>query len=137
MFYSKEFKKFKKIKHCFFSRKGGFSKGIYQSLNCGKGSKDKKKNVYKNLSKVSKKISLKADEWIVWHCLISTIPRVPSLGRKRHPPIQIDLFPASHFHNAEVGPILRKILSVHCAMCCLLLGASRTGLLISVLKNLR
>ena len=62
MFYSKKFKKFKNIKHCFFSRNGGFSKGIYQSLNCGKGSKDKKKNVYKNLSFVSKKmkISLKS-----------------------------------------------------------------------------
>ena len=46
MFYSKKFKKFKNIKHCFFSRKGGFSKGIYHSLNCGKGSKDKKKNVF-------------------------------------------------------------------------------------------
>ena len=48
MFYSKKLKKFKNIKHCFFSRKGGYSKGIYKSLNCGKGSKDSKKNVYKN-----------------------------------------------------------------------------------------
>ena len=54
MFYSKKFKKFNIINHCFFSRKGGFSKGIYNSLNCGIGSKDHKKNVYKNLSKVSK-----------------------------------------------------------------------------------
>ena len=52
MFYSKRFKRFKNIKHCFFSRKGGVSKGIYKGLNCGKGSKDKKKNVYKNLSLV-------------------------------------------------------------------------------------
>jgi len=58
MFYSKKFKKFKNIKHCFFSRKGGFSKGIYHSLNCGKGSKDDKKNVYKNLSVVSKKMNV-------------------------------------------------------------------------------
>jgi len=58
MFYSKKFKKFKNIKHCFFSRKGGFSKGIYQSLNCGKGSKDNKKNIYKNLSLVSKKMKI-------------------------------------------------------------------------------
>ena len=58
MFYSKKFKKFKNIKHCFFSRKGGFSKGIYQSLNCGKGSKDKKKIVYKNLSFVAKKMKI-------------------------------------------------------------------------------
>ena len=47
MFYSKNLKKIKQIKHCFFSRKGGFSKGIYKGLNCGKGSKDKKGNVKK------------------------------------------------------------------------------------------
>ena len=43
MFYSNKFSKLNKIKHCFFSKKGGFSKGIYKSLNCGRGSKDKKK----------------------------------------------------------------------------------------------
>ena len=58
MFFSKKFKKFKDIKHCFFSRKGGFSKGIYYSLNCGMGSKDKKKNISKNLTFVSKKLKI-------------------------------------------------------------------------------
>ncbi|MBD1150602.1 peptidoglycan editing factor PgeF [Pelagibacterales bacterium SAG-MED29] len=58
MFYSKKFKKFPNIKHCFFSRRGGFSKGIYRSLNCGKGSKDNKKNVNRNLSFVSKKLKI-------------------------------------------------------------------------------
>ena len=56
MFYSKSLKKFKGIKHCFFSRKGGFSSGLYKSLNCGKGSKDKRKNITKNLKYVSQKI---------------------------------------------------------------------------------
>ena len=42
MFYSKKLKKFESINHCFFSRKKGFSKGIYKGLNCGRGSKDKK-----------------------------------------------------------------------------------------------
>ena len=55
MFYSKKFKKLKQVKHCFFSRKNGFSKGIYKSLNCGKGSKDNKKNISKNLDFVAKK----------------------------------------------------------------------------------
>ena len=58
MFYSKKFKKFKNINHCFFSRKGGYSKGIYHSLNCGRGSKDNKKNVDKNLNLVAKKIKV-------------------------------------------------------------------------------
>ena len=58
MYFSKKLKKFKNINHCFFSRKGGFSKGIYKSLNCGQGSKDNKKNINKNLNFVSKKIKI-------------------------------------------------------------------------------
>ena len=58
MFYSKKLKKFKSINHCFFSRKGGFSKGIYKGLNCGQGSKDSKKNIQRNLSLVSKKMKI-------------------------------------------------------------------------------
>ncbi len=58
MFCSKKLKKFKKINHCFFSRKGGFSKGIYKSLNCGRGSKDSKKDIHRNLTLVSKKMKL-------------------------------------------------------------------------------
>ena len=58
MFYSKKFRKFKEINHCFFSRKNGFSKGIYKSLNCGRGSRDSKKNIIKNLQFVSEKINV-------------------------------------------------------------------------------
>ncbi len=59
MFYSKNLKKIKKINHCFFSKKGGFSKGIYKGLNCGQGSKDNKANIKKNLQFVSKNINVK------------------------------------------------------------------------------
>ena len=41
MFFSKKLKKFENIQHCFFSKKNGFSKGLYKSLNCGIGSNDK------------------------------------------------------------------------------------------------
>ena len=67
MFYSKNFKKFKNINHCFFSRKGGFSSGLYKSLNCGKGSRDKRKNVSKNLQYISKKMSVKKNRLILMH----------------------------------------------------------------------
>ncbi len=67
MFYSKKFKKFKNINHCFFSRKGGFSKGIYESLNCGIGSEDKKKNVHKNLTLVSKKMKIYPNKLFLMH----------------------------------------------------------------------
>ena len=40
--------KLNNIKHGFFNRLGGSSKGVYQSLNCGRGSKDNKKNIAKN-----------------------------------------------------------------------------------------
>ena len=61
MFFSKKLKKFENIKHCFFSRKNGFSKGYYESLNCGLGSNDKKENILKNLELVSKKIGCKKE----------------------------------------------------------------------------
>ena len=49
MIKSKKLRKLKNINHGFFNRKGGKSTGIYKSLNCGPGSKDKKKNIKKNL----------------------------------------------------------------------------------------
>ena len=64
MFFSKKLKKFENIKHCFFSRKNGFSKELYASLNCGLGSDDKKENVLKNLNLVSQKIGCK-DELLI------------------------------------------------------------------------
>ena len=57
MFYSKKLSKETHIKHCFFNRLGGKSKGIYKSLNCGRGSLDKKKCVNKNIVIACKKIS--------------------------------------------------------------------------------
>ena len=48
MFFSKKLNKFSSVRHCFFSKNGGISQGIYNSLNCGLGSNDDKKNVQKN-----------------------------------------------------------------------------------------
>ena len=59
MFFSSKLKKFKNLKHCFFSRQNGFSKGYYKSLNCGLGSNDLKENIQKNLNFVSNKIGCK------------------------------------------------------------------------------
>ena len=57
MFFSKKLEKFKNIKHCFFSRKYGVSKGLYKSLNCGIGSNDNNEDVLKNLEIISNKIN--------------------------------------------------------------------------------
>ena len=56
MIVSKSLSKFKNISHGFFGNQGGYSKGIYKSLNCGFGSFDKKKNIIKNIIKVCNKI---------------------------------------------------------------------------------
>ena len=57
MFFSKRLKNISNLKHCFFSRKNGVSKGIYNSLNCGINSKDNKENVIQNINIVSKKLN--------------------------------------------------------------------------------
>ncbi len=57
MIKSRKLEKFKKLSHGFFNRNGGKSRGIYKSLNCGIGSKDKRINVQRNLNIVRKKIS--------------------------------------------------------------------------------
>jgi len=59
---SKKLSKFSEISHGFFNKNGGKSTGIYKSLNCGIGSKDKKINVKKNLKIVQRKISKKSKE---------------------------------------------------------------------------
>ena len=43
MIKSKILKNYTHISHGFFNSLGGYSKGIYKSLNCGIGSNDKKK----------------------------------------------------------------------------------------------
>ena len=60
MIKSKIFRDQKSISHYFFNRLGGTSKGIYKSLNCGKGSKDKIANISRNLKIVSRKIGCKS-----------------------------------------------------------------------------
>ena len=59
MLNSKKLSKFLEISHGFFNKNGGVWEGIYKSLNCGTGSKDKKSNVNKNLKIVKRKISKK------------------------------------------------------------------------------
>ena len=66
MFFSKKLKSEKKIIHCFFSRKGGISTGIYKSLNCGYGSNDTKENIKKNREVALKKINIS-------NCFLATV----------------------------------------------------------------
>ena len=65
MFFSKKLENKNKIKHCFFSRKNGVSKGIYESLNCGPGSNDSEKNIVKNLNFVANFMETKFEDMIL------------------------------------------------------------------------
>ena len=57
----------KNIVHGFFNKVGGKSKGIYKSLNCGIGSKDKKENVKKNLEIIKRKMGKKTKNIFLVH----------------------------------------------------------------------
>ena len=67
MILSKKLKKYKFVSHGFFGLKGGVSKGVYKTLNCGHGSYDKKNNIKKNINIVSKKIGCKSNKIIINH----------------------------------------------------------------------
>ena len=60
------------VNHGFFNKKNGFSKGIYKSLNCGKGSFDNKKNIKKNLNYVKKKILSKKNNIVLLYQIHSS-----------------------------------------------------------------
>jgi len=62
---SKKLSRFKSIEHAFFNRLGGMSTGIFKSLNCGKNSSDKQKNIQKNLRVVGNKIKAKSKKIIL------------------------------------------------------------------------
>jgi YfiH family protein len=50
-------KSVRRIAHGFFGRTGGVSKGIYDSLNCGPGSSDKRDNVIENRRRASEALA--------------------------------------------------------------------------------
>ena len=67
MITSKKLSKHKKINHIFLNKIGGKSNGIYATLNCGYGSKDKKTNVNKNLNIAKNKIGKNSKSIFLMH----------------------------------------------------------------------
>jgi len=64
---SKNLRKFKQLKHGFFNSKGGVSKGIYKSLNCGPGSFDKSNLISTNLKLVLRKLKSTQKKLVLLH----------------------------------------------------------------------
>ena len=87
MIKSKLISKYKNISHGFFNKLGGYSNGIYKSLNCGTGSKDNKNNINKNLKKVCNKIKCTKTKLVLLNqthsnkvFLIKKIPKNKPIG---------------------------------------------------------
>lgn len=59
---SKEIKNIGYVRHGFFTKKGGVSSGIYESLNCGPGSNDSPENVKENRARVAEKIGVSPEK---------------------------------------------------------------------------
>tara|TARA_B100001123_G_scaffold444898_1_gene594951 strand:+ start:754 stop:1521 length:768 start_codon:yes stop_codon:yes gene_type:complete len=53
--------KMSNIRHAFFTRRGGVSRGIYSSLNCGLGSHDKPVNVEANRARAAAALGMEPD----------------------------------------------------------------------------
>jgi len=53
--------------HSFFGRQGGVSKGVYNSLNCGRGSDDNLNNVKNNIQKIGDMIGLHHESILTQH----------------------------------------------------------------------
>ena len=84
MIKSKILRNQKSISHYFFNRLGGTSKGIYKSLNCGKGSKDKIANISRNLKIVSRKIGCKSRNLVSLNQIHSNkVYKISGIPKKR------------------------------------------------------
>ena len=55
------------VRHGFFTRRGGVSKGIHAGLNCGFGSDDKTEAVSRNRQRVAAALSVNADNLVTVH----------------------------------------------------------------------
>lgn len=55
------------IRHGFFDRQGGASKGLFASLNCGLGSGDNRETVLENRAEVASRLNLAQDQLLMVH----------------------------------------------------------------------
>jgi YfiH family protein len=86
-----------RIRHGFFTRQGGTSRGLYASLNCGQGSKDDAVAVVENRARVARHLGSAADDVQTLHQVHSptavvvdalvpreTLPKADALVTKSH-----------------------------------------------------
>jgi YfiH family protein len=76
------------LSHAFFTREGGASKGIYQSLNCGQGSDDDANTVQSNRATAMKSLQLSQDRLCtVWqhHGTTAVVAEQPIIADEKKP----------------------------------------------------
>jgi polyphenol oxidase len=75
------------IRHGFFTRQGGYSTGIYASLNCGFGSRDDKAAVQRNRETVAARLRVDAERLMtVWQSHSPDVVMVESTWDVHDPP---------------------------------------------------
>lgn len=67
MFITEDILKTDNVRHGFFGRAGGISRGIYNSLNCGVGSGDDAAAVRENRGRVAESIGARAESFVTLH----------------------------------------------------------------------
>jgi len=97
------------INHGFFSRKGGCSTGIYESLNCGPGSDDNPDNVTYNRQIIRAKIGSKDTDLCGLHQIHSNI--VHYLGSDS----DLDILPKGDALVTKQKNVALSILTADCA----------------------
>ncbi len=60
------------VRHAFFTREGGVSRGLYASLNCGYGSGDDPANVVENRARAAGQLGLSSSRLLTVHQIHST-----------------------------------------------------------------
>ena len=114
------------IRHGFFTSRGGVSKGIYESLNCGLGSKDNPDHVRENRARVAAELGARADHlispWQVHSALALVVdepwpkegdrPRVDALVTKK-PGLAIGILTADCAPVLFCDPKARIVAAAH------------------------
>ncbi|MEP3277617.1 MAG: peptidoglycan editing factor PgeF [Stappiaceae bacterium] len=115
------------IKHAFFTRSGGASEGIYQSLNIGLGSKDHRDSVLENRSRVCRNLSVSEDALATPHQVHSAtavkVSKVwePGKGPKADAVVTDKAGIALGIATADCGPVLFADKSAN------VIGAAHSG----------
>jgi hypothetical protein len=100
------------VRHGFFTREGGYSQGIFASLNCGLGSGDDLANVRRNRAIVSDALGVAADRLVTVHqhhssdVIHVTEPWMPEARPKADAMVTRERGLAIGVLTADCGPLL-------------------------------